>query len=256
MKQTSTLQDLAKKKGLAAESSTKEKARKHEQVRNQVQSQVLLKKQQAETQKLENQLKTNLIKRGKQISEFKIQRFRQERQEKAKQEYQEKIVQNEELKRQKQAEIQELENLELELVQKLHQTQMVQKNALEQLNCVLNMEVDEFERRFGSKKKKIKKRSQRVDTLHNQTELHDTGPENEMDSCRSKTINGSRSQYITLEPRARPSNHRIQSNQLLRASKQKYLSQHTLEPISHDLTLPKIRKRKTRVKLKKYMDKL
>lgn len=49
-----------------------------------------------------------------------------------------------------------MEKLELELIKKLHNTQLIQKSAFEELENVLNLPPDDFEGKYRQKKKKQK----------------------------------------------------------------------------------------------------
>ena len=93
----------------------------------------------------ENKVKSNNIRESQAITIQKVQNQRNLIKKRVDDQYRFEIEIENAYRKKKEEEIMEMESLELELIKKLHSTQLLQKSAFEELEGVLNMKATEFQ---------------------------------------------------------------------------------------------------------------
>lgn len=94
----------------------------------------------------------NRVKESKIQGKMKIQDFFNQKKEKFKNNYIHEMTEEENIKKRKENEILKMEKLEMDLISKLQSSQIMQKNAYEELQSALTLPAKEFEKRFLSEK--------------------------------------------------------------------------------------------------------
>lgn len=118
-----------------------------------------------------NLAKTNFIKTQKTVGGMRIEEFRSSKILYGKRIYEDKIQEENKKSMKSEDEILEMEKMEIELIRKLQESQLMQKNIYEELEGVLTLPLLEYEGKFKGteekkkKKKKVKKKDAREESM-------------------------------------------------------------------------------------------
>lgn len=118
-----------------------------------------------------NLAKNHFIKTQKSVGGMRIEEFRSSKLLYGKRIYEDKIQEENKKAKKSEEEILEMEKMEIELIRKLQESQLLQKNIYEELEGVLTLPLLEYEGRFRGKeekkkkKKKVKKKDVREESM-------------------------------------------------------------------------------------------
>ncbi|KRW99660.1 Ankyrin repeat-containing domain [Pseudocohnilembus persalinus] len=119
----------------------------------------------------QNNYKTNQVKHNLLVGQKKIVKEKQKFLKKVRSEYKLEINLEQGYKQKKEQEIEEMEKLELELIKKLHNTQLIQKQAFEELENCLNLKASEYESQYKKKNQAFSQRKSKSSFNSNPTLL-------------------------------------------------------------------------------------